>query len=160
LLKNMDFLDVSNLLGQGFFADRVVRVLSKTGPIDSNDETVFKRVRTFLTKILQGQEQVSAERLSHNTLETIDAYQKALVIFNKVLLPESEEMTASRFKELMGRMEHEIEEILERKSVLAEAKITLEFFKCVQRLTIDETSDYLSRRAVLKWPKPTAFYRF
>jgi len=160
LLKDMEFLDVSNLLGQGFFADRVVRVLSKTGPIDSGDEAVLKRVKTFLKIILQGQEQVSAERLSHNALETIGAYQKALVIFNKVLLHESEEMTASRFKELMDKLGHEIGEIQESKSVLAEAKTAKEFFKYIQRQTVDETSEYLGRRAVLKWPKPTAFYRF
>lgn len=156
----MEFLDVSTLLGQGFFADRVVRVLSKTGSIDSSDEVVLKKVKIFLTKILQGQEQVSAERLSHNALETIDAYQKALVIFNQALLQESQEMTASTFKELMDKMGHEIEEILESKSVLAKAKTTMRFFKCIQKQTIDETSKYLSRRAVLKWPKPTAFYRF
>lgn len=156
----MEFLEVSNILGQGFFADRVVRVLSKTGAIDSSDETVLRRVKTFLRKILQGQEQVSAERLSHNTLETIDAYQKALLIFNKVLLQESEEMTASRFMDLMDKMGKEVEEILETKRVDTEAKITIEFFKFVQRQTIDETTEYLSRRNILKWLKPTAFYRF
>jgi hypothetical protein len=160
LLKNMEFLDVSNLLGQGFFADRVVRVLSKTGPINPNEEAVLERVKTFLLKILQGQEQVSAERLNHNTLETIDAYQKALLIFNKVLRQESEEMTAVRFKNLMDKMGEEIEEILETKVVCAEAKITIEFFKFVQRQTMDETTEYLSKRNPLKWPKPTAFYRF
>jgi hypothetical protein len=160
LVRNMEFLDVSSLLGQGFFADRVVRILCKTGPINASEESALKRVRTFLDKILEGQKQVRAEKLSCNAVETIDAYQKALVIFSQAILQESEEMTAARFQEFMDRMSAEVEKILKNKRVTPEAKTTLEFFKYIQRQTVNETSEYMSKRAVLKWPTPATFYKF
>lgn len=163
LLRDLEFLDVSNLLGQGFFADRVVGTLSKEGPIDPSDEAVLKRVKEFIEKITQGQRQVSAERLSNTTLETLDAYQQALIVFSQTLRSE-EPMTKnsfeSKFDELTNRMTEEVERILERKFVKSEAKTTLLFFKVVQQSTMNDTSEYISRRTVLRWPKPTPFCRF
>lgn len=163
MLRDLEFLDVSNLLGQGFFADRVVKTLSKEGPIDPSDEAVLKRVKEFIEKITQGQRQVSAERLSNTTLETLDAYQQALIVFSQALRSE-EPMTKisfeSKFDDLTKMMTKEVEQILETKFVKLEAKTTLLFFKVVQQSTMDDTSEYISRRTVLRWPKPTPFYRF
>jgi hypothetical protein len=159
-MKNMEFLDVSNLIGQGFFADKVVRILCKPGPITPNDENVLKRVEVFLNKIVDGQKQASSEKLSSTSVETIDAYQKALIIFSQALLQQSEKLTAPKFQELIDRMCAEVEEVLREKEVTPDVRTTLNFFKYLQRQTADETSDYISKRAVLKWPTPATFSRF
>lgn len=155
----MDFMGISSLLGQGFFADKVVDVLHKTGPISANDESVLRRVKSFLNTIAEGQKEATAERLSSSTLERIDAYQKALTIFSQAILHSSETMTAAKFQKLMDEMVSEVELILNKKEVTG-ANITLDFFKYVQKQTADETSEYITERAVLKWPIPATFCKF
>jgi hypothetical protein len=160
LTKNVEFLDISSLLGQGFFADKVVQILCKAGPITTKDESVLNRVKIFLKNVSEGQKEVRTERLSCESIETIDAYQRALFIFNQVLRNKSEEMTAERFHQLMENMSGEVEQVLKNRKVTSNERTTLEFFKLIQRQTIDETSESLGERAALKWPKPATFYSF
>lgn len=151
----MEFLDVSNLLGQGFFADKVIRILTKNDQITTSEEDTLKRVKKFLGKIIEGQKEVKTEKLNHKSIENIDAYQKALDIFNRMLVQESKEMTAARFTDLMEKMSSELDLVLESKAVSEKSEVTLKFFKFIQVQTIHQTSDYLQKRAVMKWPKPT-----
>ena len=160
LKKNMELLEVSNSLGQGFFADKVVQILGNRGAINESDKAVLKRVKKFLKKVLEGQKQVEAEKLSCNAIETIDAYQKTLMIFRQVLIRKEEKMTAELFQSLMTKMSDEVNQVLEKNEVTLNEKTTFEFFNIIQRQTIDETSEYLNERATHKWPQPATFYRF
>lgn len=160
MTRNVELLDASSIIGRGFFADKVVRILCKAGPITPNDESVLKRVKKFLKKVEKGQKEVRAERLSCDALETIDAYQRALFIFNQVLRGKSEEMTAAKFHQLITDMSNEVDQILSNKKVTSDERATLEFFKLIQRQTLDETSEYLNKRAAPRWPKLATFCRF
>lgn len=154
----MEFMNDSYLLSQGFFADKVVGILRKTGPIDTNDETVLKRVKDFLNKILDGQKEGKTEKLSCTALETMDAYQKALNILSNALLHNSENLTSSKFKELMDQMSNEIEDVLQKKEVTTETT-ALDFFEYLQKQTADEASEYMSERAAQRWPFPATSFR-
>jgi hypothetical protein len=157
----MEFLDDSDLLAQGFFADKVVDVLQKTGPIDSTDEAVLTKVKDFLNTILEGQKEAKADRLSCNSLVTMDAYQKAVHVLSQAILKNSEKMTKQKFQQLMKEMAEEIENILAKKAVATEQKtVTLDFFEFLQRETADEASAYMNERAIQKWPFQASLFKF
>ena len=155
----MEFMDDSDLLSQGFFADKVVDVLQKNGPIDTNDVKVLNRVRDFLNKILDGQKEGQTERLSCTALETMDAYEKAIDVLSIAILHNEEDMTSEKFRELMNKMTEEIESILQRREVTTEIKTTLNFFEYLQRQTADEASEYMIERATQRWPFPATSFR-
>jgi hypothetical protein len=160
LLRETEFVDISNLLGEGFFADRVVSLLQKSGPFDAASEEVLTRVQCFLGRVLEGQEQIRSARLSSNTIESIDAYQRAIIAFQHALTQKTEDTAKAKFKELINEMNREVSHVLENKCVVPEkVKITLDFFKFVRHETLIESSEYFSHRVVLKWPKRVLFHR-
>jgi hypothetical protein len=160
-LSQMEFLEDSDLLAQGFFADRVVDVLQKAGPIDPSDETVLMKVKDFLNTIIEGQKEAKAERLSCTALETMDAYQKAVNVLSQAILKNSEQMTKERFQQLMKEMTSEIQQILDSKIIDSKQKtVALDFFEFLQRQTADQASAYMKERSIQKWPFPATFFRF
>lgn len=159
MLRETEFVELSNLLGEGFFADRVVSLLQKPSTLNSTNEEVLIRVQSFLEKVLEGQEQVGSSCLSGNAIESIDAYQRAIIVFQQALTQKSEAITIFKFKDLISKMKDEISRALEKKVVVPEeVKTTLDFFRYVRRETILESSEYFSQRVVLKWPKRLTFY--
>lgn len=160
MLRETEFVDISNLLGEGFFADRVVSLLQKPSILDSASEEVLTRVQCFLRKVLEGQEQVGSAHLSSNTIESIDAYQRAIIAFQQALTQKSEDITKAKFKDLINKMNNEVSHALENKRVMPEkVETTLNFFKYVRRETLVESSEYFSQRVVLKWPKRTLLHQ-
>jgi len=158
LLRESEFASISNLLGEGFFADRVVGLLQKDGQISADDEQVLIRVQGFLEKILVGQEQVTSARLKSIAIESIDAYHRAIVVFQKALTQNTEEATKFKFKELISSMTDEITKTLESKQVRKEnVKTTLRFFSYIRYATIKESSEYFRNRVVLQWPTRPIF---
>jgi len=158
LFRETEFVDISNLLGEGFFADRVVSLLQRSGSLDSIDKQVLIRVKSFFQKILDGQEQVRSARLSSDTIESIDAYQRAIIAFNKALKQKSEDTMKAKFKDLITAMTSEVDSTLENQRVIPEkVKTTLEFFRYIRLETLKESNEYFSSRVVLKWPKRPVF---
>jgi hypothetical protein len=158
LFKESEFTDITNLLGEGFFADKVVSILEKPGCINSSGKEVLGRVQSFLEKVLEGQEQVKSSSLSSSTIESIDAYQRAVLIFQQVLMKKSEDITRPKFKELIGKMNKEVSEAMKTECIApSDVNTTLNFFKYVRRATIVESSEYFSHRVALKWPQRTLY---
>lgn len=158
MLRESEFTTISNLLGEGFFADKVVDMLKKDKSVNHGDEQTLVRIQGFLEKVLTGQEQVSSARLSSTTIESIDAYHRAINAFQKALTKKTEEVSKRKFQELIESMKTEISQILDTKQVRTErAKITLNFFKHIRQVTIMESSEYFSNRVVLQWPKRPIF---
>jgi hypothetical protein len=158
LLRESEFTNVSNILGEGFFADRVVGLLQKDRNIESGDIGILIRVQGFLEKILAGQEQVRSAHLSSNTIESIDAYQRAIIAFRNALTQKNEEASRSKFKELIDSMNNEITRVLETKQVEKDkVKITLDFFKYIRHATLIESSEYFRNRVALQWPTRPIF---
>jgi len=161
LFKETEFNEISNLLGEGFFADRVVSILQKPGIIDSTSNEVLSRVKYFLKKVLEGQEQVKSSSLSSDTVESIDAYQRAMIAFRTVLTKKSEDVTKAKFKELINQMDDEVNSAIENKCIAPDkVETTLDFFKFVSRETLVESSEFFTHRVVLKWPQRMLFHRF
>ena len=159
LFRNSEFMDLSNILSEGFFADRVVSILRKQGALDSAGEEVLVRVQSFLERIHKGQEEVGSERLSSDAIGSIDAYQRAIVVLHQALAKKSEEITKDKFTVLIAKMTDEITNTLENRCIIPEkVTTTLEFFRFVRRETLKEGSEFFSGRAVLTWPKRTYSY--
>ena len=158
LLRESEFTNVSNILGEGFFADRVVGLLQRDHNIGPDDIRILIRVQGFLEKILAGQEQVRSAHLSSSTIESIDAYQRAIIAFRKALIQKNEEATRSKFKELIDSMTSEITQVLETKQVQKDkVETTLDFFKYIRHATLIESSEYFRNRVVLQWPTRPIF---
>jgi hypothetical protein len=157
LLRETEFTDVSGLLQEGFFADRIVERLQKPGSVNHDDKKLLVRVQTFLDKILDGEEQVGSAKLSSASLESVDAYHRAIVVFQQALTEKSEDITKPNFKKLIKTMTDEVSHALEHGQIEPTAvNTTLAFFKHVRYATLRESSEYFSRRDALKWPtRPT-----
>ena len=158
MLRESEFTNVSNILGEGFFADRVVGLLQRDRNIGPDDIKILIRVQGFLEKILAGQEQVRSAHLSSSTIESIDAYQRAIIAFREALTQNNEEAIRSKFKELIDSMTSEITQVLETKQVQKDkVKTTLDFFKYIRHATLIESSAYFRNRVVLQWPTRPIF---
>jgi len=77
--------DLSKSLASGFFADRVVRFLSKydiqgTTPLNTEEVALVTRVRKFLGCVLKGVRWPTAPDLSFDSVISVELYSKAYTV--------------------------------------------------------------------------------
>lgn len=154
MAKYNEISDLSEVLGEGFFADRVVRTLAKSKHVGTPEREVLERVLNFTEKIQRGKRQVNTGRLSSDAVESIGAYYRAIVTL-QALTRRTEEVTEKKIDELINRMREEVEDTLQRKVIdPSKVKDTCAFFESIQRGTLKEVGEYYrSRIEVLTWSK-------
>lgn len=145
---------LSDVLGEGFFADRVVRILAQRKPADAADKEVLERILGFMKKIRKGQDQVNTGRLSSDAIESISAYHRAITTLQAITRG-TEEVTEKKLDKLMEKMRKEVKNVLNRGIIdPSKVKNTRSFFEYIQRGTLSEVGKYYgSRIEVLAWPK-------
>jgi len=144
---------LGSLLGEGFFADRVVVTLSSEKAIGSSEREMLNRIVSFMGKIERGKEHVDTGRLSSEAVESIGAYYKAMINF-QALLKGMGMMDEKKFQHLLKQIYDEVGNSLENNRIEpARLKTTIDFFKAVQRGTLSETSRHWAKEfEVLRWP--------
>ena len=154
MVKYHEISTLSDVLGEGFFADRVVRTLAQHKRITVSDREVLGRILRFTEKIERGQHQVNTGKLSSDAVESIGAYYRAIVTL-QALTTRTEEITEGMLDELIKKMKKEVENALQRREIdPAEVKSTRTFFEFIQRGTLSEVGKYYgSRIEVLTWRK-------
>lgn len=154
MVKYNEISNLSDAIGEGFFADRVVRILAQRKHADAADVEVLERILRFTEKIQKGQHQVNTGRLSSDAVESIGAYHRAIVTL-QALMRRTEEVTEKKLDELLKSMRKEVEDTLGRRVIVpSKVKKTRTFFESIQRGTLSEVGEYYgSRIEVLKWPK-------
>ena len=154
-MKYNEILNLSDVVGEGFFADRVVELLKERKPLRQKDEKVLKGVLDFVKKARKGKRQVSSGRLSSDALDSIGAYNRAVNIIAFQAIGEGIRKKEKKiFNEMLRTIESEVKEAIKRKSVNPQdLKETLNFFGSVRHQTLSEASKYYSKKVeVVSWP--------
>lgn len=144
---------LGSLLGEGFFADKVVATLTKEKEVMGPQErTIFGRIVSFMKRIEHGKEHVDTGRLDSEAVESIGAYYKAMISFQVLL--KGIGVDEQKFRTLLDQINEEIQNSLENNRIDPRRLATvIDFFKAVQRETLSEASRHWAREVeVLRWP--------
>jgi len=154
MLRYFDFSELVNILSEGFFADKVVDVLSKRKPLNETDQEVLKRILSFVDSIHAGKKQVTTGKLDGKAVKSIEAYYRAMVV-TEALYEKSKEDVKEFFDKIIEQIKKETLTALEKREINPiNVKTTREFFKLIQRETLKESSRFLeSEIEGIEWPK-------
>jgi len=154
MIKYDEVTDLSGILAEGFFADKVVNILAQRKHADPSDTEVLERILSFTEKVEEGQRQVDTGRLSGDAVESIGAYYRAIITL-QALMRKTEEVTEEKLDKLIEKMRKEVKNTLRTKEIdPAKVESTRVFFSLIQRGTLKEVGKhYGSRIEVLTWPK-------
>jgi len=154
-MKYNEILNLSEVLKEGFFADRVVRLLNERKLLGSSDEKLLKEILNLIKKARKGEHQVESGKLGSNALDSIGAYHRAISIIALQSISEGSQKSNKKvFDEMLKTIESEVGRAIERKMVDPPSlKQTLTFFEFIKRQTLSEASRYYSRKVeVVSWP--------
>jgi len=154
-MKYNGILDLSEVVGEGFFADKVVGLLEKRTSLTDYDQKLLKDILNFVEKAEKGERQVESGRLGSDALDSIGAYSRAV----RIIAMQSIEggLTApmvQAFREMLAGIKAEVGEAIKSKTTDPNSmKKTHDFFKMIRKQTLSEASKYYSRKVeVLSWP--------
>jgi len=154
-MKYNEMLNLSEVVGEGFFADRVVNLLEKRQTLASDDEKLLREVLNFIAKAKKGKRQVESGRLSSDALDSIGAYHRAIRIITIHSIEEGlTRPIRQAFQEMLGQIKSEVQLTIKDKMINPDSiKTTTNFFKLVGQQTSSEASRYYSKKVeVLSWP--------
>lgn len=154
-MKYNEILNLSEVLGEGFFADKVVDLIKERKTIRPNDEKLLRGILNFVRKAKKGERQVESGRLSTDALDSIGAYHRAISIIAFQSLSEGSKKAEKKvFGEILEAIESEVKEAIKRQIVDPhDLKQTLTFFAFVRSQTLSEASTYYSKKVeVVSWP--------
>lgn len=128
MVRYTQISDLSEILAEGFFADKVVDALTQHKKMSEYEKEIFERVLKFIEKVEKGQQQVTTGRLSSDAVESIGAYYRAIVTL-QAISKKTEEMTEAKLDELISEIKKEVESALRKKEIVpSELKNTYAFF--------------------------------
>jgi len=143
MLGYFDFSELVDVLSEGFFADKVVSVLSKKKQLDETDQEVLKRILSFIDSIYAGKKQVTTGKLDGKAVKSIEAYYRAMVV-TEALYEKSKEDIKESFDKIIGQIKKETLAALKKGEINpVDVKTTREFFKLIQRETLKESSRFI-----------------
>ena len=154
-MKYNEILNLSEVLGEGFFADKLLGLLKERKSLGPNDQKLLRGVLNFVKKARKGERQVKSGRLSSDALDSIGAYHRAISIIAFQSISEGSQRAEKKvFNEILNAIESEVKEAIERQRVDPHyLKQTLTFFEFVRSQTLSEASKYYSRKVeVVSWP--------
>lgn len=154
-MKYNEIHTLSEVLEEGFFADKVVDLLKARKSIASNDQKTLQEILSFVKKARKGERQVVSGKLGSDALDSIGAYSRALSMIAFQSIAEGA-MRADRkaLEEMLKEIEGEVKNAVERKTVDPNCfRQTLDFFRFVRSQTLSEASKYYARKVeVVSWP--------
>ena len=154
-MKYNEILSLSEVVGEGFFAGRVVDLLESRKTMSTNDKELLEEVLSFVEKAKKGKRQVESGRLGSDALDSIGAYRRAIRIIAIQSFREGlERSTKQAFQELLDGIKLEVQATIEDKRVDPDSlEKTRDFFKQIRLQTLNEASKYYSRKVeVISWP--------
>jgi hypothetical protein len=154
-MKYNEILSLSEVVGEGFFADKVVNLLDKRKAINKNDEILLGEVLNFVEKAKKGRRQVESGRLGSDALDSIGAYRRAIRIIAAQTIEQGLEHSAKQaFQAMLDGIKVEVITAMEDKSIdPASLEKTRSFFEKVRQQTLSEASKYYSKKVeVISWP--------
>lgn len=155
-MKYNEILTLSEILNEGFFAARVVRLANSEKPLTDSDKKLLCDVLSFIKKAKKGERFVESGKLGSNALDSIGAYRRALNIITVQSLGAGSRKTEKKaLNTMLKSIELEVKCSIEEKTVAPSAlKQTLTFFESIKRQTSHEASKYYSRKVeVAPWSK-------
>jgi hypothetical protein len=150
-----EVLDLSEVIGEGFFADKTVRLLEQTQPLDANSEKLLREVLHFIEKAKKGERQVESGKLAGDALDSIGIYSRAIRIISLQSIEEGLTLQIRKaFRDMLNAIESEVRLTIRDREINPEnLKKTRNFFNLVRRQTLNEASKYYSRKVeVVTWP--------
>ena len=154
-MKYNEILNLSEVLGEGFFADKVVALLKERKSLGPNDQNLLRGILNFVKKAKQGERQVKSGRLSSDALDSIGAYHRAISIIAFQSIAEvSKKGEKKVLNEILEAIESEVKGAISRRIVDPhDFRQTLTFFEFVRNQTLSEASTYYARKVeVVTWP--------
>jgi hypothetical protein len=151
MVRYTEISDLSEILGEGFFADRVISTLDQHKQMSESDREILERILKFIEKIEKGQRQVNTGRLSSDAMESITAYYRAIVALHAITGGTKE----AKLDELISKIKEEVEDTLRKKEIIpSKLRTTHTFFEFIQDATLHEAGNYYgSRVEVFNWRK-------
>ena len=76
MLTHSGLSRMSGVLGEGFFADNVVRSFRRKDELKTEKKALLEKILEYISIIENGKEQVSTGRLRDNAIKSISAYKR------------------------------------------------------------------------------------
>jgi hypothetical protein len=151
-MKYNEVSNLSDILEEGFFSDRVVDLLKERRPVDSSGQKTLCEILAFIEKARSGEEQVNTGKLSSDAVDSIGAYSRAINMIAYLLTASDQEKKA--LENLLDTIDKEVKTAIENNTIEPKKLgTTFAFFKFVKNQTLREASSYYSRKVeVIQWP--------
>lgn len=145
-MTNFDVSEGLDLIGEGFFAKQVYRLLADEKELDQDGEQILNQAFHFLKDIQEGHRQVTSGDLGENAVRSVEAYNRAMISLSIQGEP----------KDIEGYVKEMLMEIDKTKKlgkiVPEKVKNTSDFFAQVRKAIIRETGRYMvSERDLVTW---------
>lgn len=157
-MKYEKFIKISNAVGEGFFADRVVTTLGQEKSLDKENREVLETVLGYIERIECGRNHVSTAKLDKcitSPLKDIEAYHKAIISFSIPIVASGEEIDfIEKFNKKIETMKKEAQDSLKSNKINpTKVKNLLDFFSEIRTESLFEGSGYLKPEAP-RWMQP------
>jgi hypothetical protein len=137
MLSHGSLSRVSLALGEGFFADKVVKSLRREEPVNSERKAVLERIEEYVSRIEKGRSQVSTGKLSDNAIASISAYSRMLGIVVQM----TETADQKSIDKLVKTIRSEVEGALQSKKITPDKlQTTIEFFQYIREGTLQDSA--------------------
>ena len=151
-MKYNEVSNLSDILEEGFFSDKVVDLLKEKNALDASSEKILNEILNFVEKARSGEKQVDSGKLGSDAIDSIGAYNRAINMIAYQSISKDKERKA--LEEMLNSIEREVKTAIEKRTIDPDnLKTTLAFFKFVKNQTLHEASSYYSRKVeVVQWP--------
>src|SRR3989304_10545945 len=89
-MKYNEISNLSDILEEGFFSDKVVDLIKEKRTVDSSIEKTLVEIRHFVEKARSGEKQVTSGKLSSDAVDSISAYSRAINMIAYQSIPQGE----------------------------------------------------------------------
>jgi hypothetical protein len=152
-MKFHEITNLSDILEEGFFSDKVVELLKDRRQLDPDNEKTLSGILVFIEKARSGEKQVNSGKLSSDAIDSIGAYSRAvnMIAYQSIAEGNGEKKA---LENMLNSIDEEVRTTMKRHIIDPNnLKVTLRFFKFVKDQTLHEASKYYSRKVeVVQWP--------
>lgn len=152
-MKYNEISNLSDILEEGFFSDKVVEMMKDRRQLDPENERILSGILAFVEKARSGEKQVNSGKLSSDAIDSISAYSRAINMIAYQSIAEGNSGKKA-LENMLNSIDEEVKTTM-KKHVIdpSNLKVTLRFFKFVKDQTLHEASKYYSRKVeVVQWP--------
>lgn len=138
MLTHSGLSRMSGVLGEGFFADNVVRSFRRKDELKTEKKALLEKILEYISIIENGKEQVSTGRLRDNAIKSISAYKRMLSIIVRMDIEERDQGVIDKLTE---EIRNEVTHTLQSKRINPEKlQNTISFFQYLREATLQESA--------------------